>query len=56
MIRHPAGRAGRAGLERDVCVALGNWLSHAPEALREAVAVRRDALEDPEALVRDHAA
>ncbi len=42
-------RAKRAGLLRNVCVALGNW------GAVEAVPVLRRALEDPEALVREHA-
>jgi len=43
-------RAGRAGLARNVCVALGNWGSW------EAVPVLTRALTDPEPLVRGHAA
>lgn len=43
-------RAGRAGFARNVCVALGNW--NDPSA----VAVLSEALADPEALVRGHAA
>mgnify|MGYP006294723559 CR=1 FL=1 len=49
-------RAGRAGLARNVCVALGNWLSEMDEPPEAAVAVLRDALEDPKPLVREHAA
>jgi len=43
-------RAGRAGMARNVSVALGNWGSS------EAVPVLSDALSDPEPLVRGHAA
>jgi epoxyqueuosine reductase len=43
-------RAKRAGLLRNVCVALGNW------GAAEAVLVLVRALEDTEALVRGHAA
>ena len=43
-------RAKRAGLLRNVCVALGNW------AAEDAVAVLVRALDDDEALVRGHAA
>ena len=43
-------RAGRAGLLRNVCVALGNW------GADEAVPPLTAALEDPEPLVREHAA
>lgn len=46
----PVRRAGRAGLLRNVAVAIGNWGSE------EAVPVLVRALEDPEALVRGHAA
>jgi epoxyqueuosine reductase len=49
-------RAGRAGFARNVCVALGNWLAQTPESPDEAVAVLREALADPETLVREHAA
>jgi epoxyqueuosine reductase len=45
----PVLRAGRKGLLRNVCVALGNWGSN------EAVPVLTRALEDPSALVREHA-
>ncbi|CAN5759400.1 hypothetical protein BH23GEM3_BH23GEM3_00320 [soil metagenome] len=41
---------GRAGLARNVCVALGNW------GLPEAALVLVRALADPEPLVRAHAA
>ncbi len=43
-------RAKRAGLLRNVCVALGNW------AAEDAVAVLVRALDDDDALVRGHAA
>jgi len=46
----PIKRARRRGLLRNVTVALGNWAS------REAVPALARALEDPEALVRGHAA
>lgn len=49
-------RAGYAGFKRNVAVALGNWLASVDEAPVEAVAVLRDALEDAEAPVREHAA
>lgn len=48
--KSPVRRAGRDGLLRNVCVALGNWgASQAEPALRRA-------LEDRSALVREHAA
>jgi epoxyqueuosine reductase len=46
----PIKRAKRRGLLRNVAVALGNWGS------REAVPVLAQALDDPEPLVRGHAA
>jgi epoxyqueuosine reductase len=49
-------RAGRAGFARNVCVALGNWLSGEEEPPSEAVSVLEDALSDPDPLVRGHAA
>ena len=49
-------RAGYAGFKRNVAVAMGNWLATADEPPEEAVAVLRDALEDEEPLVREHAA
>ncbi len=49
-------RAGYAGFRRNVAVAIGNWLSSVDEPPEEAVAVLRDALEDEEPLVREHAA
>lgn len=48
--RSPIKRAKRHGMLRNVCVALGNWANPA------AVAPLRRALDDPEALVRGHAA
>jgi epoxyqueuosine reductase len=49
-------RAGRAGLARNVCVAIGNWLAGVEEPPEEAVAALRAALEDEEPMVREHAA
>ena len=49
-------RAGRAGFARNVCVALGNWLSGSDEPSEEAVTVLARALSDPDPLVRGHAA
>jgi epoxyqueuosine reductase len=46
----PITRAKRAGLLRNVCVALGNW------GAREAIPILGRALTDKEALVRGHAA
>lgn len=46
----PIKRARRAGLLRNVCVALGNW------GTREAVPTLARALSDPATLVRSHAA
>ena len=46
----PATRAGRNGLLRNVCIALGNW------GAADAVPVLAAALEDPSPLVRGHAA
>jgi epoxyqueuosine reductase len=46
----PIRRAGRAGLARNVCVALGNWGS--PKGLP----VLSEALADPDELIRAHAA
>jgi epoxyqueuosine reductase len=46
----PVLRAGRKGLLRNVCVALGNWGSE------DAVPVLVRALEDSQSLVRGHAA
>ena len=48
-------RAGYAGFKRNVAVAMGNWLSQLEEPPEAAVAVLRDALEDEEPLVRQHA-
>jgi epoxyqueuosine reductase len=49
-------RAGYTGFRRNVGVGLGNWLVSDDEPGEAAVAVLRDALEDPEPLVREHAA
>ena len=49
-------RAGYAGLKRNVAVAMGNWLADVDEPPDEAVAALREALKDPEELVREHAA
>lgn len=49
-------RAGYAGLKRNVAVAIGNWLASVDKPPEEAVAALRDALEDEEPLVREHAA
>lgn len=49
-------RAGYAGFKRNVAIAVGNWLASVDEAPEEAVAVLRNVLEDPEPLVREHAA
>jgi epoxyqueuosine reductase len=46
----PLGRPGRAGMLRNLCVALGNW--GAPEA----VPILTEALADPSPLIRSHAA
>jgi epoxyqueuosine reductase len=49
-------RAGYAGFRRNVVVALGNWLAGLDEPSDEAVALLREALEDEEPLLREHAA
>jgi epoxyqueuosine reductase len=49
-------RAGYAGFGRNVAVALGNWLASVDEPPPDAVAALREALEDEEPLVREHAA
>jgi hypothetical protein len=49
-------RAGYAGFKRNVAVAIGNWLAGLDESPEEAVLVLREALEDEEPLVREHAA
>jgi len=51
----PIRRAGYAGFRRNVAVAMGNWLATVDEPPKEAVAVLRDALEDEEPLVQEHA-
>ena len=48
--KSPVRRARRSGLLRNLCVAMGNWGS------TDAIPVLTDALSDPEALVRGHAA
>lgn len=48
--RSPVSRAGRKGLLRNVCVALGNW------GAEEAIPVLDEAMADPAPLVRAHAA
>jgi epoxyqueuosine reductase QueG len=48
-------RAGYAGFRRNVAVGMGKWLAGVDEPPEEAVAVLRDALEDEEPLVREHA-
>lgn len=48
-------RAGYPGLKRNVAVAMGNWLASVDEPPEEAVAALREALEDEEPLVREHA-
>ena len=52
----PVKRPKRRGLLRNVAVALGNWLGSLEEPPKDAVAVLREALEDGEPLVREHAA
>ncbi len=49
-------RAGYAGFKRNAAVAMANWLATVDEPPEAAVAVLREALEDPEPLVREHAA
>ena len=48
-------RAGYAGFERNVAVAMGNWLASMEEPPEQVVAVLRDALGDESELVREHA-
>ena len=48
-------RAGYTGFKRNVAVAIGNWLATLDEPPDEAVGVLEAALEDKEALVREHA-
>lgn len=52
----PIRRAGYAGFKRNVAVAMGNWLRAVEDPPEEAVAALREALEDEEPLVREHAA
>ena len=49
-VHSPVSRAGRKGLLRNVCVALGNWGSE------DAIPVLDEAMTDPAPLVRAHAA
>ncbi|TVP58585.1 MAG: tRNA epoxyqueuosine(34) reductase QueG [Gemmatimonadales bacterium] len=49
-------RAGRSGFARNVSVSLGNWLSEEEDPSPEALSVLMEALSDPVALVRGHAA
>ena len=49
-------RAGRAGFARNVCVALGNWLAAVDRPDPAVVELLVRALDDPEPLVRGHAA
>ena len=49
-------RAGYAGFNRNVAVAMGNWFASVEEPPDEAVAVLRGAVEEEERLVREHAA
>jgi hypothetical protein len=48
-------RAGYTGFKRNVAVAMGNWLAAMDDPPAEAVDVLREALEDQEPLVREHA-
>ncbi len=50
----PIRRAGYVGFRRNVAVALGNWLAEVDDPPEEALTVLRDALHDPEPLVREH--
>jgi len=52
----PIRRAGYAGFKRNVAVAMGNWLVDMQDEPPEEAAVLRDALEDEDPLVREHAA
>jgi epoxyqueuosine reductase len=49
-------RAGFRGFKRNVAVAMGNWLAAMDDPPAEALEVLREALEDEEPLVREHAA
>lgn len=48
-------RAGYAGFKRNVAVAMGDWLASVDAPPEEAVTVWREALEDEQPLVREHA-
>ncbi len=52
---HPLYRLEVAALSGNVAVAMGNWLASVDQPPGDAVAVLRDALEDEEPLVRQHA-
>jgi epoxyqueuosine reductase len=51
----PLARPRRKGMLRNLCVALGNWLSVDPEGASVAIPVLERALLDPQPLVREHA-
>ena len=51
----PLARPRRKGMLRNLCVALGNWLSVDPEEASAAIPVLERALLDPQPLVREHA-
>ncbi len=52
----PLARPRRRGMLRNACVALGNWLASGPSDPQPAISVLRAALEDPQEIVREHAA
>lgn len=52
----PIRRAGRVGFARNVCVAMGNWLTAVGQPPPEALDVLRRATDDADPLVREHAA
>jgi len=52
----PLARPRRKGMLRNLCVALGNWMSADPQAADEAVPLLVRALNDAQPLVRRHAA
>jgi len=51
----PLARPRRKGMLRNLCVALGNWLSVDPAGASAAIPVLERALLDPQPLVREHA-
>lgn len=51
----PIRRAGYTGFRRNVAVAIGNWLAGRDEQSEAAVAVLQCAIEEDDALVREHA-